>query len=67
MASDVAPRLRDLYGDFRAFLLQGRQVDVLDSLRGFFDALFPSVYYHALNPKLTDFTDDYKVTKSLRR
>lgn len=60
MATDVAPRLHDLYGDFRAFLLQGHKVDVLDSLRGFFDGLFPSVYYHALNPKLTDFTDDYK-------
>ena len=64
MSTDVAPRLHDLYGDFRAFLLQGHKVDVLDSLRGFFDGLFPSVYYHALNPKLTDFTDDYKVRYS---
>ena len=62
MAPEVEPRLRELYEDFRAFLLHGQKVDVLDALRGFFDALFPSVYYHALNPKLTDFTDDYKVS-----
>lgn len=60
MATTVEPRLRDLYSDFSAFLLLGQKVDVLDSVRSFFDGLFPSVYYHALNPKLTDFTGDYK-------
>ena len=67
MATAVEPHLHVLYDDFRAFLLEGDKVDVLDSLRGFFDKLFPSVYYHALNPKLTDFTDDYKVRTNKSR
>lgn len=31
-----------------------------DSVRDFFNSLFPLVYHHSINPKLRDFSDDYK-------
>lgn len=31
-----------------------------DRVRDFFNSLFPLVYHHSINPKLKDFSEDYK-------
>lgn len=60
--------VRRLFSSLHRYLLSSaegstdREPEVhLDSeLDSFFDHLFPLVYFHTVNPKLNDFSDDYK-------
>ncbi|XP_055924927.1 glypican-5-like [Argiope bruennichi] len=48
-----------LYQDLSSYI-EGRTQDLETHISTFFDALFPLVYHHSINPKLKDFSDDYK-------
>ncbi|GFY41878.1 glypican-5 [Trichonephila inaurata madagascariensis] len=48
-----------LYQDLSSFI-EGNSQDLETRVSSFFDALFPLVYHHSINPKLKDFSDDYK-------
>lgn len=48
-----------LYSDLLSYI-NGREVDLEERIWSFFDSLFPLVYHHSINPKLKDFSDDYK-------
>ncbi|KAL4635756.1 glypican-5-like [Arapaima gigas] len=58
----MAPNARDpveqLFGDI-GLLALGSELEVDDVVRGFFDALFPIVYRHIIDPGVTDMGEDY--------
>lgn len=59
MSGPAAELIDQLYGSLAEFL-KGGDVDPAEVVSTFFDGLFPLVYHHSINPKLTDFDDDYK-------
>ncbi|XP_067143057.1 glypican-5 isoform X2 [Centruroides vittatus] len=48
-----------LYSDLLSYI-NGRKINLEERIWSFFDSLFPLVYHHSINPKLKDFSDDYK-------
>lgn len=59
----MAPEARDsiawLYRNVRDHL-QGREIDLEETVGGFFDSLFPLVYHRSINPKLRELDREYK-------
>lgn len=48
-----------LYSDLSSYI-SGQPVELESRVAAFFDSLFPLVYHHSINPKLKDFSEDYK-------
>lgn len=48
-----------LYSDLSSYIA-GQPVVLETRVAAFFDSLFPLVYHHSINPKLKDFSEDYK-------
>ncbi|XP_054724883.1 glypican-5-like [Uloborus diversus] len=48
-----------LYSDLSSYVL-GHTLELETRVSAFFDLLFPLVYHHSINPKLKDFSEDYK-------
>lgn len=59
MSSQAQPLIKKMYGGLTDYL-KGSDIDLEQTVSAFFDGLFPLVYHHSINPKLTDFNDDYK-------
>ncbi|XP_006823944.1 glypican-5-like, partial [Saccoglossus kowalevskii] len=49
----------DLYMDLASYV-QGKEVDVTDSVSSFFDKLFPMVYVHYVNTRQVGMPEDYR-------
>lgn len=58
MADQAAGPVRELFTDISLFLL-GSELNVEDLVQRFFDALFPLVYNHLINPGLSDISQGY--------
>uniref|UniRef100_A0A667WS53 Glypican 5a n=1 Tax=Myripristis murdjan TaxID=586833 RepID=A0A667WS53_9TELE len=58
MASQAVGPVRELFTDIGLFLL-GSELNVDDLVQRFFDALFPLVYNHLINPDLSDIAPGY--------
>uniref|UniRef100_G3PRN4 Glypican 5a n=1 Tax=Gasterosteus aculeatus aculeatus TaxID=481459 RepID=G3PRN4_GASAC len=58
MADQAAGPVRELFTDISLFLL-GSELNVDDLVQRFFDALFPLVYNHLIDPGLSDITPGY--------
>ncbi|XP_068597032.1 glypican-5a [Brachionichthys hirsutus] len=58
MAEQAAGPLREFFTDVSLFLL-GSELNVDDFVQRFFDALFPLVYNHLINPGLGDISSGY--------
>ncbi|XP_018539347.1 glypican-5a [Lates calcarifer] len=58
MADQAAGPVRELFTDIGLFLL-GSELSVDDLVQRFFDALFPLVYNHLINPGLSDISPGY--------
>uniref|UniRef100_UPI003AAEC9E0 glypican-5a n=1 Tax=Centroberyx gerrardi TaxID=166262 RepID=UPI003AAEC9E0 len=58
MAGQAAGPVRELFTDIGLFLL-GSELSVDDLVQRFFDALFPLVYNHLINPGLSDIAPGY--------
>ncbi|KAM8894361.1 glypican-5a [Spinachia spinachia] len=58
MAEQAAGPVRELFTDISLFLL-GSELNVDDLVQRFFDALFPLVYNHLIDPGLGDITASY--------
>ncbi|KAM3877066.1 glypican-5a [Diretmus argenteus] len=58
MAGQAAGPVRELFTDIGLFLL-GSELNVDDLVQRFFDALFPLVYNHLINPGLSDIAPGY--------
>lgn len=50
----------EFYSNLTAYVAGGLDFDVEDRVADFFDGLFPLVYHHVINPKLKDFSEDFK-------
>ncbi|XP_035207463.1 glypican-5-like, partial [Stegodyphus dumicola] len=48
-----------LYTDLSSYI-SGQSLELEARVTAFFDLLFPLVYHHSINPKLKDFSEDYK-------
>lgn len=48
-----------LYSDLSSYI-SGQSIELESRVTAFFDSLFPLVYHHSINPKLKDFSEDYK-------
>ncbi|KAK5874119.1 hypothetical protein PBY51_019094 [Eleginops maclovinus] len=67
MADQAVGPVRELFTDISLFLL-GSELSVDDLVQRFFDALFPLVYNHLINPGLTDISPSYaECVRSSRR
>lgn len=60
MAAAARAPVRRLFAALEAHLLGTPGPAAEAQLGAFFDELFPFVYFHTVNPKLNDFSDDYK-------
>ena len=58
MAGRAVGPVRELFTDISLFLL-GSELSVDELVRRFFDALFPLVYGHVINPGLSDMSPGY--------
>ncbi|KAM4631061.1 glypican-5a [Polymixia lowei] len=58
MAGQAAGPVRELFTDIGLFLL-GSELNVEDLVQRFFDAVFPLVYNHLINPGLSDIAPGY--------
>ncbi|KAM7424311.1 hypothetical protein PAMA_000582 [Pampus argenteus] len=58
MADQAVGPVRELFTDISLFLL-GSELNVDDLVQRFFDALFPLVYNHLINPGLSDISPGY--------
>lgn len=58
MADQAVGPVRELFTDIGLFLL-GSEFNVDDLVQRFFDALFPLVYNHLINPGLSDISQGY--------
>ncbi|XP_037607489.1 glypican-5a isoform X2 [Sebastes umbrosus] len=58
MANQAEGPVRELFTDISLFLL-GSELNVEDLVQRFFDALFPLVYNHLINPGLSDISQGY--------
>lgn len=58
MADQAMGPVRELFTDIGLFLL-GSELNVDDVVQRFFDALFPLVYNHLINPGLSDISPGY--------
>uniref|UniRef100_A0A8K9XX14 Glypican 5a n=1 Tax=Oncorhynchus mykiss TaxID=8022 RepID=A0A8K9XX14_ONCMY len=58
MAGEASGLVRELFTDVGLFLL-GSELNVDDITSRFFDALFPLVYHHLINPSLSRVTPGY--------
>ncbi|XP_036951564.1 glypican-5a isoform X1 [Acanthopagrus latus] len=58
MADQAEVPVRELFTDIGLFLL-GSELNVDDLVQRFFDALFPLVYNHLINPGLSDISPGY--------
>lgn len=58
MADQTTGLVRELFTDVALFLL-GSELSVDDLVQRFFDALFPVVYNHLINPGLSDIAPGY--------
>ncbi|XP_068178514.1 glypican-5a isoform X2 [Antennarius striatus] len=58
LADEAAGPLREFFTDVSLFLL-GSELNVDDFVQRFFDALFPLVYNHLINPGLSDISSSY--------
>ncbi|XP_056228036.1 glypican-5a [Seriola aureovittata] len=67
MADQAVGPVRELFTDIGLFLL-GSELSVDDLVQRFFDALFPLVYNHLINPGLSDISPGYaECVRSSRR
>lgn len=67
MADQAVGPVRELFTDISLFLL-GSELSVDDLVHRFFDALFPLVYNHLINPGLSDISPSYaECVRSSRR
>ncbi|XP_064817966.1 glypican-5-like [Oncorhynchus masou masou] len=67
MAGEASGLVRELFTDVGLFLL-GSELNVDDITSRFFDALFPLVYHHLINPSLSRVTLGYaECVRSARR
>ncbi len=67
MADQAVGPVRELFTDISLFLL-GSELKVDDLIHRFFDALFPLVYNHLINPGLSDISSGYaECVRSSRR
>uniref|UniRef100_A0A8C7KJ09 Glypican 5a n=1 Tax=Oncorhynchus kisutch TaxID=8019 RepID=A0A8C7KJ09_ONCKI len=67
MAGEASGLVRELFTDVGLFLL-GSELNVDDITSRFFDALFPLVYHHLINPSLSRVTPGYaECVRSARR
>ncbi|KAK5915477.1 hypothetical protein CesoFtcFv8_001063 [Champsocephalus esox] len=67
MADQAVGPVRELFTDISLFLL-GSELSVDDLVQRFFDALFPLVYNHLINPGLSDISPSYaECVRSSRR
>ncbi|CAN7997758.1 unnamed protein product, partial [Ixodes hexagonus] len=61
MAAVARAPVRRLFGALETYLTDKPGGPTPEAQLGaFFDELFPFVYFHTVNPKLNDFSDDYK-------
>lgn len=60
MAAVARAPVRRLFAALEAHLVEQQGPAPEAQLGAFFDELFPFVYFHTVNPKLNDFSDDYK-------
>nr|XP_033486543.1 glypican-5a [Epinephelus lanceolatus] len=58
MADEAVGPVRELFTDISLFLL-GSELNVDDLVQRFFEALFPLVYNHLINPGLSDISPGY--------
>uniref|UniRef100_A0AAZ3Q6D2 Glypican 5a n=1 Tax=Oncorhynchus tshawytscha TaxID=74940 RepID=A0AAZ3Q6D2_ONCTS len=67
MAGEASGLVRELFTDVGLFLL-GSELNIDDITSRFFDALFPLVYHHLINPSLSRVTPGYaECVRSARR
>ena len=67
MAAEASAPVRELLTDVGLFIL-GSELSVDDLVQRFFDALFPLVYNHLINPGLSDIAPGYaECVRSSRR
>lgn len=67
MADQAVGSVRELFTDIGLFLL-GSELNVDELVQRFFDALFPLVYNHLINPGLSDISASYaECVRSLSR
>ncbi|XP_029974515.1 glypican-5a [Salarias fasciatus] len=67
VAEHAAGAVRELFTDIGLFLL-GSELNVDELVQRFFDALFPLVYNHLINPGLSDISPSYaECVRSLSR
>lgn len=67
MAAEAFAPVRELFTDVGLFIL-GSELSVDDLVQRFFDALFPLVYNHLINPGLSDIAPGYaECVRSSRR
>ncbi|XP_040914469.1 glypican-5a isoform X2 [Toxotes jaculatrix] len=67
MADQAVGPMRELFTDIGLFLL-GSELNVDELVQRFFDALFPLVYSHLINPGLSDISPGYaECVRSSRR
>lgn len=67
MADQAMGAVRELFTDIGLFLL-GSELNVDELVQRFFDALFPLVYNHLINPGLSDISSGYaECVRSLSR
>ncbi|KAG2456751.1 GPC5 protein, partial [Polypterus senegalus] len=58
MAAEASTAVKELFTDIGLFVLNS-ELSIEESVHRFFDALFPLVYNHLINPGLTDIAVDY--------
>ncbi|XP_008290837.1 glypican-5a [Stegastes partitus] len=67
MADEAMGAVRELFTDIGLFLL-GSELNIDELVQRFFDALFPLVYNHLINPGLSDISPGYaECVRSLSR
>uniref|UniRef100_T1JIS7 Glypican-5 n=1 Tax=Strigamia maritima TaxID=126957 RepID=T1JIS7_STRMM len=60
MWNEAHESVNKVYSDMMTYMKGEENMDLKESVRALFDALFPLVYHHNINPKLQELSADYK-------